>query len=66
MYTDSRAACESVQLLDVTHLWPASCCMDGIAKKLFRECEAAEDERSCYCSRCKQHTQHDQAVSLQL
>lgn len=37
-------------LLDVTHLWPASCCMDGRAKKLFIECEAAEDKRSRSCS----------------
>lgn len=37
------AACESVQ--DWTHLWPASCCIDGMAKKLFRDCEAADDKR---------------------
>lgn len=29
--------------LCVTDLWPASCCMDGMAKKLFRELEAAEN-----------------------
>lgn len=45
---------ELEQLLDVTHLWPASCCMDGMAKKLFRECEAAEDKSSYYCNICKQ------------
>lgn len=32
--------------MEVTHLWPASCCMDGMAKKLLRECEAAEDKQT--------------------
>lgn len=36
IYTDSLA---------VTHLWPASFCMDGMAKKLCRECEAAISKR---------------------
>lgn len=29
----------------LTHLYPASCCREGMAKKLFRDREAAKGER---------------------
>lgn len=44
-----------------THRWPASCWMDGMAKKLFRECEAADEERTRYCRLCQQPTKYSQS-----
>lgn len=67
------AACQSVQ--DVTHLWPASCCIDGMAKKLFRDCAAADNKRRQKhrletCIHISKECSHDNfvdwATSLQL